>query len=101
MMNEIYVNYWKPLQNFFLPTFKLKEKIRVGAKIKKIYDTPKTPINRLLDSKYLTQNKKDKLIKRKKELNPFDLKKGLENKLSSFFKAVHMYNYKRKQNNEF
>jgi hypothetical protein len=58
MMNEIYVNYWKPLQNFFLPTFKLKEKIRVGAKIKKIYDTPKTPVNRLLDSKYLTKIKK-------------------------------------------
>ena len=42
LMNEIYKNYWNPLQNFFLPTFKLKEKIRVGAKIKKKYGTPKT-----------------------------------------------------------
>lgn len=28
LMNEIYVHYWNPLHNFFLPTQKLKEKTR-------------------------------------------------------------------------
>ena len=27
LMNEIYTDYWNPLQNFFLPTFKIESKI--------------------------------------------------------------------------
>ena len=44
LMNEIYTEYWNPLQNFFLPTFKLKEKLRIGSRIKKTYDNPRLPI---------------------------------------------------------
>jgi hypothetical protein len=32
-MNEIYRDYWNPLQNFFIPTMKLASKKREGAKI--------------------------------------------------------------------
>ena len=31
LMNEIYKKYWNPLHNFFLPSFKLKEKKRIGV----------------------------------------------------------------------
>ena len=92
LMNEIYKDYWNPLQNFFLPTFKLKEKIRIGAKIKKKYDKPQTPFQRLMDSNALTQEKKIELSKKKKSLNPFELKKGLEQKLTNFFKTLNEYN---------
>jgi hypothetical protein len=34
-MNDIYDNYWNPLQNFFLPCQKLLQKNRIGAKIVK------------------------------------------------------------------
>lgn len=34
--------------NFFLPTMKLKEKVRVGSKVKRIYDDPRTPYARTL-----------------------------------------------------
>ena len=43
-MNDIYVNYWNPLQNYFLPSFKLKDKIRIGARIKKVYGTPQNSV---------------------------------------------------------
>ena len=36
--------------NFFLPVAKLNEKSRVGSKVKKRYDEPKTPYARALDS---------------------------------------------------
>jgi hypothetical protein len=36
--------------NFFLPVAKLKEKSRVGSKVKKRYDVPKTPYARVLNS---------------------------------------------------
>lgn len=92
LMNDIYTNYWDPLQNFFLPTFKLKEKIRIGAKIQKKYDKPITPYQRLLNSNALSDKQLNDLIKKRKTLNPFKLKNGLEEKLSIFFKQLKMYN---------
>ena len=66
LMNEIYKNYWNSLQNFFLPTFKPKEKIRIGARIRKIYDRPKTPYQRLIESSHVTEEQKVRLRERKK-----------------------------------
>jgi hypothetical protein len=37
-------------KNFFQPTMKLQEKVRVGSKIHRKYDEPKTPYQRLLES---------------------------------------------------
>lgn len=85
LMNEIYKNYWNPLQNFFLPTFKLKEKIRIGARIRKIYDKPQTPYQRLIESTHLSEEKKDRLREMKKGLDPFQLEHSLESNLKTFF----------------
>lgn len=87
-MNDIYRNCWNPLQNFFLPTFKLKEKIRVGAKIVKKFDKPQTPYYRLMKSPHLTDQQKEELKNLKDGLNPFRLKKQLELKLSVFFQEL-------------
>lgn len=75
----------------------LKEKIRTGARIKKTYDTPLTPYQRVLNSGELTELQKEKLISTKKSLNPFELKEGLEKKLSDFFKLVNEYNKLKEQ----
>jgi len=85
LMNEIYKNYWNPLQNFFIPTFKLKEKIRVGSRIQKKYDRPQTPYQRLIQSNHLTEEQKVRLREMKKELDPFKLERGLESNLKTFF----------------
>ena len=96
-MNDIYDNYWNPLQNYFFPTFKLKEKVRVGARIVKKYDTPKTPYQRLLDSDDVCSEKKEKIRSIKKQLNPFELRKGLEAKLDHFFKVVVEFDKMKKR----
>jgi hypothetical protein len=88
LMNEIYRSYWNPLQNFFLPSFRLKEKIRVGAKIIKKYEPPKTAYQRLQDSAELNTWRKRKLRGEYKRLNPFELKRGLEEKLKLFFSEL-------------
>ena len=95
LMNDIYKNYWNPFQNFFIPTFKLKEKYRIGAKTVKKYDTPQTPYNRLIQSGHLTEEQIQRLKDRKKELNPFALKEGLEMKLSHFFTLLKQSNIRR------
>lgn len=88
MMNEIYRDYWNPLQNFFIPTFKLKEKMRVGSKIVKKYGPPETPYTRLINSSHLSQEQKDRLKEQKKNLNPFTLKTEMEARLEVFFERV-------------
>lgn len=48
-MNEIYQAYWNPLWNYFTPCMKLESKTRIGGRVKKTYDKPRTPAQRLLD----------------------------------------------------
>jgi len=40
-----------PLLNFFMPTQKLKNKIRIGSKEIKVYDVPKSPFQWLMESR--------------------------------------------------
>ncbi len=47
--------------NFFKPVLKLKAKRRVGSKVKRIYDEPKTPYQRLMECKGLSPADKRKL----------------------------------------
>jgi hypothetical protein len=44
--------------NFFLPVMKLKEKVRVGSKVKRIYDDPRTPYARVLASHHVSEEDK-------------------------------------------
>lgn len=53
-MNEIYQAYWNPLWNYFTPSLKLKAKTRISGRIRKEYDEPKTPAQRLLEYEGLT-----------------------------------------------
>lgn len=84
LMNDIYKNEWNPLHNFFIPQIKLIEKTRIGGRIKKKYDKPQTPYQRLLESSDLCEEAKQLLIARSGNLNPFELKASLEEKLKTF-----------------
>lgn len=71
---EIYVN-------FFQPVMKLKNKQRIGSRVKKTYDTAKTPYQRLVLSGILKEEQKQKLQNLYDSLNPLDLKRKI-NKLT-------------------
>lgn len=63
--------------NFFQPVMKLKEKIRIGSRIKRIYDIPKTPYWRVLESADIPEETKIKLKIKYKTLNPKELLKTI------------------------
>lgn len=90
LMNEIYRAFWNPLQNFFIPVLKLQSKNRIGAKIKKKYDDPKTPYQRLLESTHISSSEKSRLKEIIKTKNPFYLKKELDRRLKNFFRIAEM-----------
>ncbi len=56
--------------NFFQPTMKLISKTRHGAKVHKVYDTARTPYQRLLESGTLTPAKRVELAATYRGLNP-------------------------------
>lgn len=95
MINEIYRDYWEPLNNFFQPCAKLIKKERIGSKIKRYHDKPLTPCDRLLKSKHLSEAFKKDLLSQRAALNPFDLKKKMEEKLDALFASQKIFS-KRK-----
>lgn len=95
LMNQIYTELWNPYRNFFFVCRKLIKKERVGAKIRKKYDTPKTPYQRLLESSDISDKIKIILKKQRTQLNPFKLKRDLDKALSQFQKLLNQINHKR------
>lgn len=85
LINKLYRDYWEPLNNYFMPSAKLVEKKRVGAKIKKAHDFPMTPYERLLQSDHLDEKAKQNLRERYQKFNPFELGEKLEKQLSKVF----------------
>lgn len=87
-LNAIYA-IWNKLWNFYIPVMKLESKTRIGGRIKKVHDEPKTPYQRLLDSS-LPEEAKEKLKAEYQTINPFGLKKELDEKLKWFKRLVEI-----------
>jgi Integrase core domain. len=64
--------------NFFQPTMKLKSKERFGSRVKKSYEDPQTPYQRVLASAAVCEADKLKLKRQYKRLNPAALKRDLD-----------------------
>lgn len=81
MLNDIYKNYWSLFFNFFIPSSKIISKQRIGSKIIKRHDNPKTPLDRLLESYAIPKSKKKRLIALRNTLNPFELQSIIQLKI--------------------
>ena len=92
LMNDLYTSEWRLYHNFFCPSVKLLEKKRIASKTVKKYDRPKTPYERVLESKRVSASRKRILKEQFKELNPFKLRKAMEKKLDKIFKTLHRGN---------
>lgn len=83
LLNELY-GYLRLYINYFQPVMKLLEKTRIGSKVKKKYDEPQTPYQRVLASPDISKETKKWLRKEYAKLNPAELKRQiskLQNKL--------------------
>jgi hypothetical protein len=88
MLNNLYENEFDYLINYFLPSVKLTAKIRIGSKIKKKYSEPKTPFQRLIETRSLSRRTEQILTGVFKRLNPFELKKAVEEKINRILKLA-------------
>lgn len=87
-MNRLYRNELSLMMNLFQPCTKLKSKERVGSKIRRRYEEPKTPLDRLLSA---MGTQPELALRRYIELrdttDPFQLSRGIEESLD----GIHRY----------
>ena len=76
IMNKIY-QVLRLYTNFFQPQMKLINKTRIGSKVTKKYDKAKTPYQRVIECKEISEKIKGKLKNQYKTLNPAELKRQI------------------------
>ena len=74
--------------NFFQPTTKLVAKTRHGSRVHKLYDTAKTPYQRLLDSGTLAESKRAELAATYSSANPVRLLTQINDNLAQLWKLA-------------
>ena len=87
LLNELY-GYLRLYTNYFQPVMKLLSKERNGAKVKKKYDEPKTPYQRLLDMQDISPRARQQLKAEYATLNPAQLKREITRLQEKLFKMV-------------
>lgn len=87
-VNDLYEKAWLPLRNFFTPVMKLIEKKRVGSKVHKTYDTPKTPCDRMLECPHVAEKTKETLREQRAKFDPFTLAALIETKLQAIQEII-------------
>ena len=89
VMNKLYGGPLRMYTNFFKPTMKCIEKKRVGSKIVKRYDRPRTPYARVLECKEVSGKTKKELRALYATLNPVQLRREIDVALRSIYDASH------------
>jgi hypothetical protein len=89
-LQEVYTHLC-PLLNYYYPSVRLIEKTRIGARVKKIYDDPKPPYLRLLESKNIDEEVKEELRKRAKSIHIVKQKRLVDKAVG---KLLSLYEHK-------
>ncbi|MFN9410635.1 MAG: hypothetical protein ACK6AY_15120, partial [Akkermansiaceae bacterium] len=88
MVDELYEKAWLPMRNYFTPVMKLVSKERIGGKVRKKYDKPASPCDRLLACEKVSEVVKASLRLKRSELDPLDLAEEVERRLGEIFRLV-------------
>ena len=88
LLNDLYTTQWRFLLNFFLPSMKLIEKLRIKSKTIKRHSKPLTPLQRVLASPHVAPHTKRKLRLLAQQLNPFDLQRQVSAKIKRILRRA-------------
>jgi len=88
LVQDLYRNEWRLLQNFFQPVMKLVTKQRRGSRVSKTYDRPQTPAQRLLAWPGLAPEQRAWLHRQQQTLDPLVLTDAVRRKLQRIRRAL-------------
>jgi len=81
LINDLYDHELRLFLNFFQPTLKLASKTRHGSKIKRTYESARTPYQRVLECPEVSPEKKEQLTSFYKTLDPVLLRQYITQKI--------------------
>jgi hypothetical protein len=83
-MNAVYADL-RLLHNLFLPSVKLQRKDRVGARLRRYYDTPQTPLERVRACAHVDATKVAALTQQRDRIDPFVLAARIDRQLAQLY----------------
>ena len=84
-INDLYRNELRRFQNLFLPSVKLAHKERVGSRLRRRYEAPQTPLQRLAACGAADPGQVAELRRLRARLDPFQLSASIDAKLKAIF----------------
>jgi hypothetical protein len=80
-LNDLYRHELRLFHNLFLPSVKLQAKERVGARQRRRYDTPRTPLERVRACPEADPQAVAELVRLRDQLDPFALAEAIDRKI--------------------
>lgn len=77
-MNELYASDLRVWMNYFQPSVKLVSRERVGARVRRKYDPPRTPLDRLIALGALSEEQAQAMLAQRSSIDPFELGSRIE-----------------------
>ncbi len=87
-LNALYAEV-RLLQNLFLPSVKLVARERVGSRVRRRYDAPQTPLDRLLAGGTGDPAKVQALVRQRARLDPFALAARIDRQLERVYRLAN------------
>ena len=87
IINDLYRGDLRLYKNFFQPVMKLVSKERIGGRVKRKYDVPRSPYQRLMESNQIRTERKRELEATYLGLNPAQLKRSIDIKLDKLYQV--------------
>jgi len=88
-MNALYRQALRLFQNLFLPSVKLVRKVRVGSRVRRVYDRPQTPFERVQACPEADPAKVAQLAALRAQLDPFTLAEAIDQQLGRLYALAH------------
>ncbi len=88
-INDLYRHELRLWLNLFLPSVKLLKKVRVGSKVRRVYDGPRTPFERVRACLQADPAPVTRLEALRKSLDPFQLSRSIERKLERIYRLAN------------
>jgi hypothetical protein len=90
-INNLYSHELRLWLNLFLPSVKLVKKVRVGSKVRRVYDHARTPFERVKLCAQADPQHVAALEELRKRLDPFQLSRIIERKLQSIARLANRH----------
>jgi transposase InsO family protein len=88
-INDLYGQELRLWLNLFLPSVKLVRKVRVGSKVRRVYEGPRTPFERVRACVEADREHVAQLEELRKRLDPFQLGRIIERKLDRIYRLAN------------